>query len=38
MAVVLVAIPGVVIPGVLLALLQRVREIEKGEAEDAKKY
>lgn len=38
LAVVLVAIPGVVIPGVLLALLQRVREIEKGEAEDAKKY
>lgn len=38
LAVILVAIPGVVIPGVLLALLQRVREIEKGEAEDAKKY
>ena len=38
LAVVLVAIPGVVSPGVLLALLQRVREIEKGEAEDAKKY
>ena len=38
LAVLLVAIPGMVIPGVLLALLQRVREIEKGEAEDAKKY
>ena len=38
LAVLLVAIPGMVIPGVLLALLQRVREIEIGEAEDAKKY
>ena len=36
--VVLVAIPGVVILGVLLAMIQRFREIEKGEAEDAKQY
>lgn len=36
--VVLVAIPGVVILGVLLALIQRVKEIEKGEAEDARQY
>ncbi len=34
----LVAIPAVVILGVLLALIQRVGEIEKGEAEDARKY
>lgn len=34
----LVAIPGVVILGVLLAMIQRFREIEKGEAEDAKQY
>ncbi len=33
-----VAIPGVVILGVLLALVQRVREIEKGEVDDAKQY
>ena len=36
--VVLGAIPGVVILGVLLAMIQRFREIEKGEAEDAKQY
>ena len=36
--VVLVALPGVVILGVLLAMIQRFREIEKGEAEDAKQY
>ena len=36
--VVLVAIPGVIILGVLLALIQRVQEIEKGEVDDAKKY
>ena len=36
--VVLLAIPGVVILGVLLAMIQRFREIEKGEAEDAKQY
>ena len=35
---VLVAIPGVVILGVLLAVAQRFREIEKGEADDAKQY
>ena len=36
--VVLAMIPGVIIPGVLLALYQRVKEIGKGEAEDAKQY
>lgn len=36
--VVLIAIPGSVILGVVLALVQRVKEIEKGEAEDAKQY
>ena len=35
---ILVAIPGVVIFGVLLAVAQRFREIEKGEADDAKQY
>ena len=35
---VLVAIPGVIILGVLLALIQRIREIEKGEIDDARKY
>lgn len=38
LVVVLVAIPGVVILGVLLALIQRVQEIEKGEIDDARKY
>lgn len=36
--VVLVAIPGIIILGVVLALVQRVQEIEKGEADDAKQY
>ena len=36
--VLLVALPGVVILGVLLALIQRIREIEKGEVDDAKQY
>lgn len=36
--VVLAMIPGVIIPGVLLALYQRVKEIGEGEAEDAKQY
>ena len=36
--VVLVMLPGVVILGVLLALYQRIREIQKGEADDAKHY
>ena len=36
--VVLVALPGVVILGVLAALWQRVKEIQKGEADDAKNY
>lgn len=35
---VLVAIPGVVILGVLLALFQRIKEIKKGEEDDAKNY
>ncbi len=36
--VLLVALPGVVILGILLALIQRIREIEKGEVDDAKQY
>ncbi len=36
--VVMAAIPAVVILGVLLALVQRVREIGKGEIDDAKNY
>ena len=35
---VLVAIPGVIILGVLLALFQRVKEIQRGEEDDAKNY
>ena len=35
---VLVALPGLVIAGVLLALLQRIREIGEGEIDDAKHY
>lgn len=35
---VLVAIPAVVIMGVLLALFQRIREIQKGEEDDAKGF
>lgn len=35
---VLVAIPAVVILGIYLALFQRVKEIQKGEADDAKNY
>lgn len=38
LAAVLVAIPAVVILGVLLALVQRIREIGKGEIDDAKNY
>ena len=34
----LAAIPGVVILGVLLAMMQRIRDIQKGEEEDAKEY
>ena len=33
-----VALPAAVVLGVLLALFQRVREIQKGEVSDAKKY
>ena len=36
--VVLVAMPGLVILGVLLALWQRIREIGKGEIDDAKHF
>ena len=36
--VVLMAIPGAVILGVLLALIQRIKEIQKGEENDAKNY
>ena len=36
--VVLVALPAVVILGVLLALIQRIREIQRGEEDDAKIY
>lgn len=36
--VVLIAIPGVIILGVLLALAQRIGEIRKGEEDDAKNY
>ena len=35
---VLVAMPGLVILGVLLALIQRIQEIGKGEIDDAKHY
>ena len=35
---VFIALPVVVILGVLLALFQRIREIQKGEADDAKNY
>ena len=35
---VLVAVPGLVILGVMLALIQRIREIGKGEMDDAKGY
>ena len=36
--VVLIALPGMVILGVVLALIQRIREIGKGEVDDAKGY
>lgn len=35
---VFVAVPGLVIAGVLLALFQRIREIGRGEIDDAKQY
>ncbi len=35
---VLIAVPLLVIAGVLLALFQRIKEIEKGEVDDAKQY
>ena len=34
----LTALPAAAILGILLALIQRIREIGKGEAEDAKRY
>lgn len=36
--IVLMAIPAAVILGVLLALVQRIQEIQKGEENDAKNY
>ena len=33
-----VIIPAVVILGVVIALVQRIREIDKGEEDDARKY
>ena len=38
LAAVLIALPGTIILGVLLALYQRILEIQKGEADDAEKY
>ena len=35
---VLIALPGVVILGVLCALYQRIREIQGGEEDEATKY
>ena len=35
---ILVAVPGLLIVGILLALFQRIKEIGKGEADDAKQY
>ena len=35
---VIVAIPAVIILGVLLALFQRIKEIQRGEEDDAKNY
>ena len=34
----LMAVPGAAVMGILLALVQRIWEIEGGEAEDAKRY
>ena len=38
LVIILAAIPGLLICGVLYALFQRIREIGKGEIDDAKKY
>ena len=35
---IIVAVPAVVIIGVLLSLIQRIGEIKKGEADDARKF
>ena len=35
---VLTAVPALMIAGVLLALVQRIREIGRGEADDARQY
>ena len=37
-AALLAAVPALMIVGVLLALFQRLKEISKGEVDDAKKY
>ena len=34
----LMAIPAAVVVGVVIALVQRVREIERGEEDDARNY
>ena len=36
--VIIVAVPAVVIIGVLLSLIQRIGEIKRGEADDARKF
>ena len=33
-----VVIPAAVVVGVIIALVQRIREIEQGEEDDAKRY
>ena len=38
LAVVFMAVPLLLIAGVLLALFQRIKEIEKGEVDDARNY
>lgn len=38
LAVVIISVPAVIILGVLLALYQRIKEIQKGEVDDAKHY
>ena len=38
LAAVLIAMPAVIILGVMLALVQRIKEIQKGEEDDAKNY
>ena len=38
LAVIFLAVPVAVAGGVILALMQRIREIKKGEADDARKF